>query len=118
MCSPSLQVEKTISDERFLHAAHIHALAHLQQRTVIVVQHSNPVTLTRYRPGWDSDQLTRQQMLELHADTIHPPLLIHLDANSTHFSAILPDVPRARTSKRKLTHAIGGSRASQIVLEE
>ena len=89
----------------------------MQQRTIIVVQHSNPVTLTRYQPGWMTDQLTRQQMVELHADEIHPPLLIHLDANSTHFSAILPDVPRARTSKRKITSAIGGSMAAQIVLE-
>ena len=110
-------MQKTIPEERFLHAAHIHALAHLQQRTIIVVQHSNPVTLTRYRPDWHRDRLTRQEMLEMHADTIHPPVLIHLDENTTHFSAILPDVPRARTSKRKLTTAIGGSMAAQIVLE-
>ena len=45
------------------------------------------------------DTLTRQEMLELHADEMHAPLLIHLNKTGTHFSALLPYVPPVQPSK-------------------
>ena len=66
------------------------------------------------------DTLTRQEMLELHADEMHAPLLIHLNKTGTHFSALLPYVPPVQPSKptkRKL-QSVGSSIAHQIVLDE
>ena len=118
MCSPSLQVENTITKELFLHEAHIHALAHWRAQTVIVVQpSSDQVTLTEYQPGWKAPgNLTRQEMIKLHADKMHPPLLIHLDQPPTHFSALLPAHVATRPSKRKHLRSVGNSQAAPIVM--
>ena len=121
VCSPSLQVQNTITDELFLHEAHLHTLANLKKQMVIVAQPSaDKVTLTRYQPGWNAqDTLTRQEMLELHADEMHAPLLIHLNKTGTHFSAILPYVAPAQASRptKRKHQSVGSSIAHQIVLE-
>ena len=120
VCSPSLQVKNTITDELFLHEAHVHALANMKEQTIIVVQPGKkpqqPVTLTRYLPGWKQpDTVTRQQMLELMKLA---PLLIHLNQPPTHFSAILPIVARTRPSKRKFLQSVGSSTAGPVDLSE
>ena len=47
--------------------AHVHALANLKERTIIVMQPgAEKVMLMKYSPGWKAqDDITRQEMLAL-----------------------------------------------------
>ena len=84
MCQEANYVTKN----EFSGEAHVHALANLKERTIIVMQPgAEKVMLMKYSPGWKAqDDITRQEMLTL-TQNVPRPVIIHLNAHSTHFSA-------------------------------
>jgi len=102
-----------IPKNEFSGEAHVHALANLKERTIIVMQQgANKVMLMRYSPGWEAqDDITRQEMLTL-TQNVPRPVIIHLNPNSTHFSAYrAANTKPPRASKRK--HCAAGASAAE-----
>ena len=84
------QETKTLDENLFLKEAHIHALANEKGREILVIQPTPKVTQTvltvLYSPGWELQRVvTRRTVVEKMSST-DPPILIHLNMASTHFS--------------------------------
>ena len=84
------QETKTLDDNLFLREAHIHALANEKEREILVIQPTpkarQPVLTVLYSPGWELQRVvTRRTVVEKMSST-DPPILIHLNMASTHFS--------------------------------
>ena len=100
------QVEAYIPQNKLAHEAHIHALANMKQRTIVVIEPQcsflMPVMTYVYKPGWEPQKaVTKEVMLTL-AKSLPPPVFILYESWAGHFSAYAVAVSRAdRLAKRQ-----------------
>jgi hypothetical protein len=91
--SARLQLTETLEKDMFMHEAHIHTLANMNDTKVLVVQEEavGRVRTTLYSPGWAPQvSVTRQAVKDL-MQSDAPPIVLNLNKANTHFSAYARD---------------------------
>ncbi len=89
------------------HESHIHALANMKQRSIVVIEPMcnilMPVMTYVYKPGWEPQKaVTKPQLLTL-AQSVPRPVFILYESWESHFSAYAVAVSRAdRLAKRQM----------------
>jgi hypothetical protein len=117
--SLTLQEVSTLTKNMFMHESHIHALANLKDRPILIIQPDDSFVKTQlYKPGWSPQAaITRQQVKALLLGT-RPPLLIHLNQDTTHFSAYVCASAESEAARPARKRHCGASSNTCILLDE
>lgn len=111
-----LQLTETLEKDLFMHEAHIHTLANMNDTKILVVQEEvRQVRTTLYSPGWAPATLATRQAVRDLMKTPAPPIVLNLDMPPTHFSAYARDGDGVSSKKGK--GSAGRSTAMAIELD-
>jgi hypothetical protein len=92
----ALQAERIHEKKCFLTEHHVHVLATMQKRDILVIQEKkkdalgSAVDLTHYQQGLVPQQKITRRAATALMKSAHPPVPIHLNKNITHFSGLVP----------------------------
>jgi hypothetical protein len=110
MCA-TLQAEEIMDDNMYLTEHHVHALANLHGRDILVFQDrkkkdalGSKVDIVHYQPGFKPQMRIGRQTASQLMKSDAPPVPIHLNVSVTHFSGLVAaEIDMAGRSMRAST---------------